>query len=225
MTFSPGIQMMLAGAILMIMGIVYDKWKARQMNRFNQNVMNSKARFKLDSRIAYYRARIRKTMRSVTAKEWCIVAISAILVVFTAGTGDLLRPAFGGVVIGVGFVVFLARSKADSERLLISKELAVFGECVDMYIRTGYQLNKAMQTAALSTPKIRPKVDICLRYWSAGPQIALEKLEDDLGIPEAETLIMILQSIEASGSANAKDTLDREAKTFRSCKTSKRNSD
>lgn len=218
-----GMELIIIGLVLLFTAVAYQQIGRGGAGRFSQSVTSAKWKFKWNARVSGFMYRFGKMKRGVRKAELQIIGVCTFLVVATAGTGNLategvgtlFRPTFIGVVFGVGIVIFITRSRIDTQRINIARDLAIFGECVDMYIRTGYPLRKAMETAALSTPHIRKQVGRCLRYWSAGAAKALDQLEKDLAVPEAEALVLVLQAIETSGTKNALNTLERESRNIR----------
>lgn len=119
--------------------------------------------------------------------------------------------AFTGMVVGFAASRMLFKLKEGSERASVIRELTVFFEAVELYLRAGYNLPQAMRAAALLTPRMRRAVSSCLACWPAGSRRALEVLRQSLGVPEAEILVSLLGQVDRVGLKNLEGVMHREA--------------
>jgi len=116
-----------------------------------------------------------------------------------------------GAVLGLIISRMLSRLGEGSERASVIRELTVFFEAVELYLRAGYNLPQAMRAAALLTPRMRRAVSNCLACWPAGSRRALEVLRQSLNVPEAEILVSLLGQVDRVGLKNLEGVMQREA--------------
>ncbi|AEG15976.1 hypothetical protein Desku_2445 [Desulfofundulus kuznetsovii DSM 6115] len=117
--------------------------------------------------------------------------------------------AVGGAV-GLLITRMLGKFKEGGERASTIRELTVFFEAVELYLRAGCNLPQAMRASALLTPRLRKAVSDCLACWPAGSKRALEVLRRNLG-PEAEILVSLLGQVDRVGLKNLEGVMQREA--------------
>ncbi|MDH7578197.1 MAG: hypothetical protein QHH75_10355 [Bacillota bacterium] len=150
------------------------------------------------------------------AREDKIVLIGGIAGLATAGTlawgtGYLSLALMIGLGAGTGgvkaFLKFRERRDADEKR----KEIALFFDAVELYIRAGMSVQHALDSAKLLAPRLRQAVNKALVYWPSGPARALEVLRKEIALPEGDILVSLLSQISQAGIENLQGVISREA--------------
>lgn len=156
-----------------------------------------------------------KKPRDPRSVQETAAVLAGMAAMFFLGWGSGFRVIVGlsvvGAVIGLVICRMLFRLKEGAERASVIKELTVFFEAVELYLRAGYNLPQAMRAAALLTPRMRRAVSDCLACWPAGSRRALEVLRHGLNVPEAEILVSLLGQVDRVGLKNLEGVMQREA--------------
>lgn len=158
------------------------------------------------------RARPRGPARAADRGELAALAAGAVLLLLVARTASQAAAlGFSGAVLGLAVARFVRRARKEVVRQKKLREIAVFFEAVELYLRAGYSLPQAMWAASLLAPGLKDAVDRCLERWPQGARRALERFERDLGVSEAQILVSLLLQIEAVGIKNLEGVVRREA--------------
>lgn len=157
-------------------------------------------------------------------KEKYLIMISAVLVV-TASNNLKSAPKYLGYGLILGLIIVLLFQKVKKDNLHTKKveEFAIVFEAIELYMRAGYSMYQAIRTSRLLVKEIRPSIDMCLTYWGAGPKNALSKFQEDLNLPEAETLILLLINLESTGSKEMRSAIGGEVFSIESIERMKTN--
>lgn len=148
---------------------------------------------------------------AISEKERNVVVGIAILMA-TATNNLTSMPQFVaiGIFIGLGIVLIFQKNRKNKIHTQKIKEISILFEAIELYMRAGYSMYQALRTSRLLVTHIRPSIDMCLSYWGAGPKTALAKFQEELNVPEAETLILMLVNLESSGSKEMQKAIGGE---------------
>lgn len=102
----------------------------------------------------------------------------------------------------------LYQSSLEQEK---KRQVAIFFEAVELYMRGGKSMPKAIGTAQKLTPLLRKAVQKCLHYWPKSPARALEEFRKEVDVPEAQILVSLLLRIEKSGINGMEGVIQRDA--------------
>lgn len=153
-----------------------------------------------------------KSKSQLDQKGKLIILTIALLI---AGTGNSILSSFKlfayGIVAGLIFLIVFLKYRNDAIRVKKLKEVVILFESVELYTKSGYTLYQALKVAKQLTSRIRPSIDKCLNAWSRGSKKALEILQNELGMPESDTLILLLAHMETAGRKELEGLLKREA--------------
>ncbi|MGB9804425.1 hypothetical protein [Desulfofundulus sp.] len=136
---------------------------------------------------------------------YSIASPNLLLAVPCAVSGGLL--GYLGVVAYNWFVKKLTEEKKAGEVLLLY-------EVVSVYAVAGYSLYEALTAGAYLVRLIKDPLRRCLNSWGQGPERALQKLGKELGLPEADALVRILQRALVIGPGRLAEYLSQEGKTM-----------
>lgn len=154
----------------------------------------------------------RKKVKKLNKTESIIVIATGLLLSGVANTAiEIFRYFFMGVIIGYIIILLADYIKKQTNKAKKTNEIVVLFEAIELYTKAGYSLYQALKTASILTDKIRPAVDRCISYWGASPKKALEKLQQEIGLQESETLILILSHMEVAGTKNFEGIIQKEA--------------
>lgn len=196
-TFSTGIG-------LIVFSVVYLLYESIRKVRF---------KFGESYRIRKIKEKIKRFIKTkktlvLSKKEKLIILGMAIAF---AGTAQNIRQAsrllFWGILIGLFIVYVYQKTHTATIRAKKLKESAILFEAIELYTKAGYSLYQAINASKVLVDEIRPAVDTCLNYWGAGPRIALQKLQEEIGLEEIDTLILLLINIESSGGKELDGTI------------------
>lgn len=123
----------------------------------------------------------------------------------SAGIGGILGQA--GKSVFKWFAAKLTEEKRAGEVLLLY-------ELVGIYASAGYSLYEALSASVYLVELIRDPLKVCLRNWSQGPQRALDKMGREIGLPEADVLVKILQRATEVGSGRLAEFLRQECEVM-----------
>lgn len=182
---------------LIFLVLLSELFKKRTKFRYLNNIDSDLSKFK------------RKLKRKVKNQQKLIISekernlIIGVAVLMATATNNLTSmPKFVliGMFIGLGIVLVFQKNRKNKIHTQKIKEIAILFEAIELYMRAGYSMYQALRTSRLLVTHIRPAIDTCLSYWGAGPKIALSKFQEELKLPEAETLILMLVNLESTGS-------------------------
>lgn len=157
-------------------------------------------------------SQIKLSIKELSKGELVIVFIVGILIALTTKDMRELPKLFTmSMFISFGIIKVIKKIKKQAARAGKLKEAAVLFEAVELYCKAGYTLYQALNAAKLLTRKIRPDIERCLNYWGAGAKKALKNLQEELNLPEAQTLILLLMHLESAGVKDLENILKREA--------------
>lgn len=114
--------------------------------------------------------------------------------------------------LGAGAAWFLQRGLGETERMRRMREVAVLYEAVDFYTRAGYTVRQALSLATAVVSAIRPAVERCLAAWPQGPVRALERMAEEVNLPEASVLATVLMHVEEAGVERGRAAVEEEAR-------------
>jgi len=137
-----------------------------------------------------------------------------IMLAFSIGTPYMHYMTFSGLGVGVliGKMIFKFRKEVglNAKR----REVALLFEAVEFYIRAGMSIPQAMYSAKLLTPGIEKDVLRCISLWPKSSSVALESFRKEVGVPEADVLVALLQRIDKTGLANLDGVIQRESRNI-----------
>lgn len=121
---------------------------------------------------------------------------------------------------GTGIVFFIrGQLKKTIEKRKLA-EVAVLYETVDFYTQAGYTVFQSMEFGAALTLLIKPAINRCLSAWPQGPNRALNRMADELNMPQASLLATILMYIEEAGVEMGRSSISEEAKNLEALRLS-----
>lgn len=95
-------------------------------------------------------------------------------------------------------------------------EILLLYEIISIYSSAGYSLYEALSVSVYLMDLVEKPLRKCLQSWGQGPQRALQKLGEELNVPEGKALSRILQRAVVIGPGRLTDFLDRESATMES---------
>lgn len=144
-------------------------------------------------------------------KERYLILFAAFLIGTTSGSlKQLPKHIIMGVIAALIIILLFQRVRSKNIHIKKIKEIAILFEAIELYMRAGYSMYQAIRISRFLVIEIKPEVELCLAYWSAGPKTALLKFQEALNIAEAETLILMLINLENSGSKDMQKAIDGE---------------
>lgn len=171
-----------------------------------------------DAVLSAAKPRRKKTQSGVSSREFYPAILGA-------AAGFLLMakfPQWALVSAGVGCIIgqagksilkWFAQKLTEEKR---SGEVLLLYELIGVYASAGYSLYEALSAGAQLVDLIGEPVKRCLKSWGQGPQRALEKMGKEIGLPEAEVLVKILQRATEVGSEKLADFLRQESEVMES---------
>lgn len=129
--------------------------------------------------------------------------VSQVFAVFALGCG-----------LGAAFGWFVRRGAQDTQKLKKLRQVAALYEAVDFYTRAGYTIRQSLSLAVPLAPDLRDAVEKCLAAWPAGPVRALERLAQEIGLPEAALLASVLAHAEESGIGAGRAAIEEESRSL-----------
>jgi hypothetical protein len=170
---------------------------------------------RLEALVSRWRPRLKKPRQKVDRVSLgLLLAGGALLAGVAQSPGQVVTLFLAGAAVAAVLLEIGRRAKRRAEHNRRVKEIAVFFEALELYVRAGYALAQAMRAAAVLVPGIRKAVERCLDYWPSGPRKALMVLQRELGVPEAEILVSLLIQIEAVGMKDLEGVMRREARNL-----------
>lgn len=170
----------------------------------------------LEGPINKYKRKLKRKLNNqkkiiLNKKEKYLVIIGAILL-GTTTTNWRNIPKYGafGILVTLVIVILFQKIRNKNIHTRKVKEVAIVFEAIELYMKAGYSMYQAIRTSRFLVTEIRPAIDLCLTHWSAGPKVALTKLQEELNLPEAETLILMLINLENSGSQDMRSAIGGE---------------
>lgn len=130
---------------------------------------------------------------------------------FFYGTRYALLVFFMGLSAGALLSKFIFSIHISAEEQAKKRQLAIFFEAVELYMRGGRNMKQAIAAAQNLTPSLRKAVQKCLTYWPKSPVKALEEFRKEVNIPEANILVSLLIRIERSGIIGMEGVIQRDA--------------
>lgn len=196
-----------------------------RMKRFNYlNSMNSKYAVIKRKLKARFRSSVKKNKSIVLNNKEKYLVIAFALLLVTTSNNFKNMPMFMslGAITGLGVVVLMQNVKSKNLHRKKVEEIAIVFEAIELYMKAGYSMYQAIRASRLLVKTIRPALDTCLTYWGAGPKVALGKLQDELSLPEAETLILLMINLESTGSQEMQNAIGGEVFSMESIERMKR---
>lgn len=123
----------------------------------------------------------------------------------SAGIGGILGQA--GKSVFKWFAAKLTEEKRAGEVLLLY-------ELIGVYASAGYSLYEALSASVYMVDLVGGPLRMCLRGWGQGPQRAMEKMGKEIGLPEADVLVKILQRAAEVGSERLAEFLRQESEVM-----------
>lgn len=130
------------------------------------------------------------------------------------GTASLAGVTMVAAALGAGAGFFVRRGGRDTARLVKLRQVAVLYEAVDFYTRAGYTIRQSLSLAIPLAPALRDAVEKCLATWPAGPVRALERLAEEINLPEAALLSSVLAHAEEFGIAVGRAAIEEESRSL-----------
>ncbi|MBC7092494.1 hypothetical protein H5T53_00540 [Candidatus Bipolaricaulota bacterium] len=124
--------------------------------------------------------------------------------------------ALGGVALarlGKAALRRLAGRVAEERR---AGEALLLYEVVSVYSSAGYSLYEALSAGLYLVNLAEGPLRRCLKTWGQGPQRALERLGEELAVPEGRALGRILRRAAVVGPGRLAEFLDRESAAMES---------
>lgn len=170
---------------------------------------------RLEDLVQHWRPRVKKPARAADrAPLGLLLAGGTLLAGVARSPGQAVTLFLAGAAVAAVLAETARRARRQALRSRRVKEIAVFFEALELYLRAGYALPQGMRAAAALVPGIRRAVERCLDYWPSGPRKALAVLQKELGAPEAEILVSLLLQIEAVGIKDLEGVVRREARNL-----------
>lgn len=121
--------------------------------------------------------------------------------------------AAGGLA---GYVVVRIALRMRSEVAVQAKrrEITLFFEAVEMYLRARLSMPYALSSAKLVAPSLAKAVNTCLGLWPSGSVRALEALRNEINLPEADIVVSLLIQIDRVGVDSLQGVIQREAQNL-----------
>lgn len=119
-----------------------------------------------------------------------------------------------GCAFGAAAGWFVRRGAQDTQKLRKLRQVAALYEAVDFYTRAGYTIRQSLSLAVPLAPELRGAVEKCLAAWPAGPVRALERLAQEIGLPEAALLASVLAHAEESGISTGRAAIEEESRSL-----------
>ncbi|MGB9886806.1 MAG: hypothetical protein ACPLRW_07410 [Moorellales bacterium] len=119
-----------------------------------------------------------------------------------------------GAAVGAGGGWFVRRGAQDTQKLKKLRQVAALYEAVDFYTRAGYTIRQSLSLAVPLAPDLRGAVERCLAAWPAGPVRALDRLAQEIGLPEAALLASVLAHAEESGIGAGRTAIEEESRSL-----------
>lgn len=156
-------------------------------------------------------------------EKYIIVGIAILLTTTASSVKSSFTLLAGGALTGLSIILFVRNVKSKNVHIKKVNEIAIVFESIELYMRAGYSMYQAIRTSRLLITEIRPAMDVCLSYWGNGPKQALAKLQEELNVPEAETLILMLVNLEGTGSKEMRSAIGGEVFNIESIQRMKTN--
>lgn len=124
--------------------------------------------------------------------------------------GGVLAGAAAGPLVSLGW----RWAQAKRRRIARLRSLVLLHEVVDLYAQAGYPLSETLAMAKEVIPEFRAELERCLRLWPQGPQRALVRLGEEIGVEGAPILTSVLQAVLEVGEGRLAGALSQEGGTL-----------
>ena len=203
------------GMFLLATTIVHYIYENIVKKRFSMDSSKMRGLYRRKEMMKRYRYQFTTYLKGLNRKEQLlIIGITIMMVSMADKIESMSNLLLIGIVLGFTIVVASQKTKMQISRTKRVKELAILAETIELYVKSGYTLLQAIKTAKILTPYIQPQINKCINYWPSGAVRALDQLQIDLGVPEAQTVCEILKHIELSGLSNAAGILESESENI-----------
>lgn len=145
-----------------------------------------------------------------------IGGIAGCLLMFFMGLNTAHLPALCllGLAVGAGLGWFAQRGAKETARLKKLRQIAALYEAINFYTRAGYTVQQSLALAVVLAPGLRRPVEKCLAAWPSGPVRALNKLADEIRLPEAAMLTSVLTHAQESGMSFGRAAIEEESRNL-----------
>lgn len=130
--------------------------------------------------------------------------------------GSQWMPIAASVGGAIGYLVYRLFIQIWFESAMQAKrrEISLLFETVEFYLRAGMSLYYALSSARLVAPRLSKAVGACLVLWPSGSAKALERLKEEINLPEAEILASLLTQIDRVGFYNLQGVIQKESQNL-----------
>lgn len=155
--------------------------------------------------------------RNVSSSRGPYIVLVGMLIGCSVAAPDLLKGSIGaflgGVLSFLGLKIFKWTVKKLEEEKRVGEVLLLY-EVISVYVSAGYTLYEALSAASYLVDRLEAPLKKCLNSWSQGPERALKRFGDEVGVPEAEALSRILRRALVVGAGKLAEYLSQEGKTL-----------
>lgn len=118
------------------------------------------------------------------------------------------------IFAGAGYFIVKSIIIAYKNKILRDKqqECRILFESVELLMRSGYPLQKALFNSQNLVNILKPSVKKSLAYWHTGSTNALEILRREINLPEGDILVSLLAQLNQVGINNFDGVIQRETR-------------
>jgi hypothetical protein len=119
-----------------------------------------------------------------------------------------------GGLAGYAVVRLFLKMRSEAGVQAKRREITLFFEAVEMYLRARLSMPYALSSAKLVAPSLAKAVNTCLGLWPSGSTRALEALRNEINLPEADIVVSLLIQIDRVGVDSLQGVIQREAQNL-----------
>ena len=143
-----------------------------------------------------------------------IGSISILLLTLGENFKELYYLGFTGFAGGLGIIKLSKKFEITKKENIKLREIIILFEALELYIKSGYSIQKALELSRVLVPHLSPIISATLSRWTLGSKGALEYFAKELDSAESDILVSLLIYIEYSGVKDIDDVIKREAKSI-----------
>lgn len=120
-------------------------------------------------------------------------------------------------IILIKYFIHLQENRIERQR---RKEVGILFECIEIFLKAGMSLNKALTESREMLNYLEPAVAQSCAYWPDEKRV-LENLKKEINLPEADILVSLLSQINLVGINQFEGVIQRETKRMESIKNAR----
>lgn len=119
--------------------------------------------------------------------------------------------------IGMGATYFVGQLQTQKQKLRKQQEVLVLFENIEVLMRAGLPLQKALMESKDLVVLLRPAIERSMTYWPS-TNLILENLRKEIDLPEGDILVSLLTQLSLAGTERHEGIIQRETQRIEDVK-------